>query len=363
MRGLYIHIPFCESICHYCDFVKRIPKDDAMVTDYLDVLSREIAHYRSRYESFDTIYVGGGTPSMLSKEDLDRLFLMLQGLNPLEYTIEVNPESYTTQKGLRMKAAGINRVSLGVQTTDPGMRRYLNRRHSDDDVLFAINDLRRIGITNISVDLIFGIPGQTRAMIDRDLEMVRSLRPDHLSWYQLILEEKTVFHHLYRHGMFTPVAEDELALTYRHVTDALEGSGYRQYEISNYAAEGKESLHNTLYWTMQDYVGVGLGAHGFIDGVRYENNRLLGEYEKAFVKDSHMTTPDERMADHMIFGLRMNRGVDLDEIKRLYGRDPFEAYPELDDHLNEGLVMIEDNRIMLTERGRLLGNQVFMAFV
>ncbi|MCF7932171.1 MAG: radical SAM family heme chaperone HemW [Acholeplasmataceae bacterium] len=363
MTGLYIHIPFCEAICHYCDFVKRVPSNKAMINTYLETLGKELNTYRDRFSDVSTIYVGGGTPSMLDLSQSRELFEQLKEINADEYTIEVNPESYTPSKGQLMKAYGVNRISLGVQTFDGGLLTYLNRKHTNDQVFEVVKDLRAQGISNISIDLIFGIPGQTEAMIQEDLRQVGSLGIKHISWYQLILEEKTVFWHLFKKGQFHPMEDDEAARWYEHITTSLGQMGFNQYEISSYAIEGHQSVHNTLYWTMADYIGCGLGAHGFLDGIRYENHQSLERYQRSYVKTSYETTKTDRMADTLIFGLRMNKGVNIDQFEKTFMVSPFLAYDALDRHLEDGLVEVVDRHLRLTERGRLLGNQVFMAFV
>ncbi|MFP4187277.1 MAG: radical SAM family heme chaperone HemW [Acholeplasmataceae bacterium] len=363
LKGLYIHIPFCEAICTYCDFTKRIPKNREMVDDYIDELIRELGSYRDHFASIDTVYIGGGTPSMLSVEQMDRLFRVLEPIEPVEYTIEVNPESYTFEKGERFKAFGINRVSLGVQTFDPVLLSTLNRKHRPEDVDAAIRHLNGIGIERISLDMIYAIPGQTLDSLEKDLDGLKRLDVPHVSYYSLILEEKTVLYDRYRKGEIALVENDLEARMYERVIAFLTARGYEHYEISNFAKPGMQSVHNTLYWTHSEYIGCGLGAHGYLDGTRYQNATRLSDYRRPWIKEAHETTMDERLSDELIFGLRRLEGVDLERIERDYGIDPFRRYPELKSVVKEGLVEVCDGRLRLTKKGLFYGNQVFMVFI
>lgn len=363
MKGLYVHIPFCESICSYCDFVKRIPKDESMVEHYIDELIREIESNCDHFDTIDTIYIGGGTPSMLTPRQMDRLFDALKPIDPIEFTIEVNPESYTREKGERFKTYGINRVSLGVQTFDPTLLSTLNRKHHPQEVDAVVGHLNEIKMEQISLDMIFAIPGQTLDALAEDLEHVKRLDVSHISYYSLILEEKTVFHELFQKGELALVENDLEARMYRTIIDTLSSFGYEHYEISNFAKPHSQSLHNTLYWTLSEYIGCGLGAHGFLGGVRYVNHKRISDYHKPWKKETHETTVEECLADELIFGLRMLDGVDLKQLEKRYGVDPFVRYPELLKTLEEGLVEVEGSRLKLTEKGLFYGNRVFMVFI
>lgn len=363
MKGLYVHIPFCAHICHYCDFVKRVPKSDDMIDRYLDRLLEEIKTYQDHIDSVETIYIGGGTPSMLSVTQLKKLFEGLKDISPIEYTIEVNPESYHPLKGELFKAYGINRVSLGVQTFNQEILKTLNRKHSNEDVYRAIDHLKSIGIKNISVDLIYGLPNQTIEDLDLDLKEINRLDLPHVSCYSLILEEKTVFYHQYLKGNFKPISEDLEATMYQKVMDDLKSFGYKHYEISNFAKDEKVSNHNLIYWNNTDYIGVGLGAHGYLDGYRTHNHRHLPAYEKAFTEHRFKVSTDEKMRDELIFGLRKLDGVSLKAFRETYHQDLFELFPNLNEKIELGLVEIVDDMLKLTYQGLFLGNQVFMVFI
>ncbi|MFU8793546.1 MAG: radical SAM family heme chaperone HemW [Acholeplasmataceae bacterium] len=363
MKGLYVHIPFCAHICHYCDFVKRVPKDDDMIDHYLDRLLEEIQLYHAHMSSIQTIYIGGGTPSMLSVGQLEKLFEGLKDISPIEYTIEVNPESYHPDKGILFKKYGVNRVSLGVQTFNQTILKTLNRKHTNDDVYNAINHLKSIGISNISVDLIYGLPKQTMDDLDFDLKEINRLDIPHVSCYSLILEEKTVFYHQYLKGNFKPISEDLEAMMYQKVMEDLKQFGYQHYEISNFAKHNLVSNHNLIYWNNTDYIGVGLGAHGYLEGFRTHNHRHLPAYEKAFTEHRFLVSTDEKMRDELIFGLRKLEGVSLKTFKETYHKDLFELFPSLKEKIDLGLVEIVDDMLKLTYQGLFLGNQVFMVFI
>lgn len=363
MKGLYVHIPFCEHICFYCDFAKRVAKNREMIDEYLTYLKQEFNQLPETDKTFDTIYIGGGTPSMLDIQQLTTLFELFKGLNPIEYTIEVNPESYSHDKGLLFKHYGINRVSLGVQSFEPSILEYIGRKHSNDQVIYAINDLNSLGIDNISIDLIFAIPGQTMASIEHDLDMVSTLPIKHISYYSLILEEKTVFYHQYLKKQFRKADIDLEADMYEYILKRLNQLGFTQYEISNFTKGDHASMHNQLYWSMDPYIGIGAGAHGFDGHTRYQNHRLLPHYYESFRQSSFVESPSQYLSDTLIFGLRRLVGLHLPTIESKFGIRLFEKYPKLHQLQSLGLIEVVDDYLRLTKKGLLLGNQVFEVFL
>ncbi|PKK86923.1 MAG: coproporphyrinogen III oxidase [Tenericutes bacterium HGW-Tenericutes-8] len=363
MKGLYVHIPFCEHICFYCDFAKRVPKDKAMMDAYLVHLKKDFDTLESDKKQYDTIYIGGGTPSLLDVDQLKTLFELFKQYRPIEYTIEVNPESYTHEKGLLFKAYGINRISLGVQSFEQPILDYIGRKHHNEQVFSAIESLKSIGITNISIDLIFAIPGQTMASIKHDLDMLEQLDIKHVSYYSLILEEKTVFHYKYLNNAFKKADIDLEADMYIYIQDRLEQQGFKQYEISNFAKDNLYSKHNHLYWTMAAYDAIGAGAHGFDGKTRYYNYRDLPQYYEKIRQGSYLETEESHLSDTLIFGLRTLQGVDIKDINARYSINLLEKYPDIKKYIDLGLVIIENNHLRLTKKGLLLGNQVFEVFV
>lgn len=363
MKGLYIHIPFCEHICFYCDFAKRVAKNREMIDEYLVYLKQEFDQIPSSEKQVDTIYIGGGTPSMLDSNQLTTLFEMFKDLKPIEYTIEVNPESYTHEKGLLFKQYGINRVSLGVQSFEKNILDYIGRKHTNDQVLFTIQDLNAIGIDNISIDLIFAIPGQTMASIEHDLDMVSTLPIKHISYYSLILEEKTVFYHQYLKKQFRKTDIDLEADMYEYILKRLNELGFTQYEISNFAKDDHTSKHNQLYWSMQPYIGIGAGAHGFDGKIRYQNQRLINKYYESRRELDYIESDAQYLSDTLIFGLRRLIGLKIDDIESKFNIRLFDKYPKLIKLLEIGLIEIQNGYLRLTSKGLLLGNQVFEVFL
>lgn len=363
MKGLYVHIPFCEHICFYCDFAKRVAKDKTMIDDYLIHLNSEFNQIPLSERQFDTVYIGGGTPSMLDIGQLTILFEMLKGLSPIEYTIEVNPESYTPEKGKLFKTYGINRVSLGVQSFEQPILDYIGRKHHNEQVIDTIHDLNQQGITNISIDLIFAIPGQTLASIQHDLDIVATLPIQHISYYSLILEEKTVFYHQYLKKQFRKADIDLEADMYEYIQKRLNSLGFTQYEISNFCKGSQSSKHNQLYWSMSPYIGIGAGAHGF-DGVkRYQNHRLLPKYYQEIRESEYVETFEQRLSDTLIFGLRRLEGIHIPTVESAFNVKLVEKYPKIHTLMDLNLLVLSDDYLKLTERGILLGNQVFEVFL
>lgn len=363
MRGLYVHIPFCDAICHYCDFVKHVSKGHDHNMKYLEALRNEIQFYYAKYPHVDTIYIGGGTPSALNPEELTFLLEALSVYQPIEYTIEVNPESYDHEKGMIMKSYGINRVSLGVQTFNQKHLERLNRKHTNQMVFDTIVSLKSLGISNLNVDLIYALEHQTVEELHHDIDTLISLNIPHVSAYSLIIEEKTFFSHQLKRNKFVKTDEDTEATMYDVVIDRFKDAGYDHYEISNFAKHGKTSLHNTLYWTLQDYIGVGLGAHGFIDNKRTYNHKAMSKYVINPLKEVIEQDEETLRNDHLLFKLRMTQGIDLNMVKSKYKDDIFNLYPNLLRFIDDGLLMIEDNHLKLTRRGLQLGNLVFMVFI
>jgi oxygen-independent coproporphyrinogen-3 oxidase len=363
MKGLYIHIPFCESLCHYCDFVKRIPKNNKVIDEYLTVLINEINSYQSHFNSITSIYLGGGTPSMLSEAQLTRLFESLKSIRPQEFTVEVNPESYNHQKGVIFKKYGVNRISLGVQTFNENLLKYLNRKHTINEVADCVLDLKSLGIHNLSVDLIFAIPGQTIDDIRRDLKYVNDLGFQHLSYYSLILEDKTYFYHQYLREKFHTIDEDLEALMYETIVSEAIKLGFNHYEISNFAKASAESLHNTLYWTLGEYIGCGLGAHGFIDNHRTYNQTALAKYLKNPRDEVALQTESSLLGDELIFGLRRLVGVNIKALNQKYQVDILNDFSSLGRHIANGLLVLDGDYLKISSKGLLVGNQIFMEFI
>ncbi|MDY0277948.1 MAG: radical SAM family heme chaperone HemW [Acholeplasma sp.] len=363
MLGLYIHIPFCEYLCHYCDFVKQVPKNDEMIDKYIDHLLIELNDYREYFPRIETIYIGGGTPSMLSPNQLDRILKSLRSIQASEFTIEVNPESYTHEKGIVFYTNGVNRISLGVQSFNDEVLRYVNRHHKEKDIYNVVADLKSIGIDNVSIDLIYAIPGQSIEILKSDLDKAIALDIDHISCYSLILEEKTFFYHQYIKGKFNPIENELEAQMFELVIDELTKNGFEQYEISNFARNNKYSVHNKIYWTLNEYIGIGLGAHGFINNERTYNHKSLNKYYEGYQATRVKQNISDNLTDELVFGLRLISGISIKYIEQKYDIKLLDKYPELKDKISLGLVEISNGYLRLTNKGIFFGNQVFEVFV
>lgn len=360
MLGLYVHIPFCENICTYCDFNKRIPKDSKMINDYLNALRRdyeEISHHQ-----FDTIYIGGGTPSMLSANELEKLLEIFKDQRPFEYTIEVNPESYTEGKGLLFKQYNINRISLGIQTFNDNILSTLNRKHTSKDVFRTLRHLISIGLYNINVDMIFSLPNQTMEDLQNDLKIINKLPITHLSYYNLILEEKTVLYHDYLNKKFVPKDDETEAKMYNMIVDNLTKNGFNHYEVSNFH-KGNPSLHNTIYWTNNNYHSIGAGAHGFFENYRYYHTKNVTDYILNPSKETVPQTEDMNYQDTLIFGLRMIDGVNLVDVFNKFKREPLKDFPKINNFIKDGLLEVVDNNLKVTRKGLLFLNQIEVIFI
>ena len=271
MKGLYIHIPFCNTICSYCDFNKMISKIDRQ-NIYINRLIEEINSYDNKLNDLTSIYIGGGTPNSISLTNSESIFKVLDKYNNnlLEYSIELNPELINEELVILLKKYNITRVSIGVQTINDSSIKLLNRNHNRQTVVNAINLLKKYNIDNINIDMIFGIPNTTITDLNKDLDFVLSLPITHISYYSLIIEDKTIIKYKIDKNEIEELEDDLIADMYNLVSNKLNENGFIQYEISNYAKNGYESKHNLLYWTQQNYIGLGLNAVSFIDNKRLQ---------------------------------------------------------------------------------------------
>ncbi len=374
--GVYIHIPFCRSRCSYCDFATGT-YDGALAERYVAAVAREIASFATheKTKEVETIYFGGGTPSLLSPAQTERLLCAVRERfrvsADVEVTMEMNPGTVTPHDLRELHRLGINRASFGAQTFDDRELRRLGRVHTAADVRQTIKDLREAGFRNVSFDLIAGLPAQTLSAWARNLDEALQLRPEHLSLYLLEVHEGTPLAEQIRRGQQPRPDDDAAAEMFQLMLDRTAAAGYDHYEISNFCLPGYESRHNTKYWTKEAVYGFGCSAHSF-DGERrrWANERdaarytaLLEEDESAVVESVEL---DEReaQAEAVFLGLRLMRGLSLSQHRAAFGRDLREEYAADLARLSEaGLISIEDERLKLTRHGALLSNEVFAAFV
>lgn len=375
--GIYIHVPFCRSRCSYCDFATGA-YEGALAERYVGAVAREVEAFRgagARAE-VDTVYFGGGTPSLLTPEQVSRLLGAVRRRFSVEagaeVTLEMNPGTVTAEHLRRLREAGVNRASFGAQTFDDRELRRLGRTHTADDTRRTLADLRESGFDNVSFDLIAGLPRQTLEAWAANLEEALRLRPEHLSLYLLEVHEGTPLAEQIGAGRYPAPDPDLAAEMYRLTVERTRAAGYEQYEISNFCLPGRESRHNMKYWTGAPYFGFGCSAHSF-DGrlTRWSNERDARAYvESVEGKGGAVVARDEldergAGAEALFLGLRLlGRGVDLAEHRALYRRDVRADYAEDLARFGEaGLVRIDGDVLRLTPEGALLSNEVFSAFV
>ncbi|MBU8607273.1 radical SAM family heme chaperone HemW [Bacillus pumilus] len=376
MKAAYIHIPFCEHICHYCDFNKFFIKTQP-VDEYLAALEKEMQHTieQKGEQELKTIFIGGGTPTSLTVSQLDQLMnsihrVLKPAKNLVEFAVEANPDELSLEKLHVLKEAGVNRLSFGVQTFEDDLLKKIGRVHQKKDVLTSFERARDIGFDNISLDLMFGLPHQEKHHVMNSLETAFSLGAEHYSVYSLIVEPKTVFYNLMQKGKLHLPPQEREAEMYELVMDEMERHGLHQYEISNYAKPGFESQHNLTYWSNEDYFGFGAGAHGYVDGIRNVNAGPVKHYLELIeqtgfpYKETHQVTKTEQIEEEMFLGLRKIEGVKSADFQAKYGASPEALFPSVLEELEEkGLIVKDDIGIRLTRKGKLLGNEVFQAFL
>ncbi|MDE7262732.1 MAG: radical SAM family heme chaperone HemW [Oscillospiraceae bacterium] len=366
--GLYIHIPFCRSKCIYCDFYS-LPGAEEQMDRYVSALCRQLAEtaQRTKTHEVDTVYFGGGTPSWLGEKRLRRIMKAVDKnyrvAKNAEITLEANPDSAGDWKALRaLRRAGFNRISLGVQSADDGQLKTLGRPHTFAQAAAAAAAARRAKIGNVSLDLIYGLPGQTMESWQETVEKAAALEPEHLSCYGLKVEEGTPLWDM-QDGMDLP--DDDLqADMYLWTVERLARLGYEQYEISNFARPGRESRHNLKYWTLEEYAGFGPGAHSDLGGVRYAYVRDLRAYCEGVENEGDILSENDRIPDrdrdieYIMLGLRLARGISRPEFEYRF-RLPFGPVQEvLEKFSASGHAVLRDGRWRLTPEGFLLSNQI-----
>ncbi len=366
----YVHIPFCTQICYYCDFSKVFIKNQP-VDSYLEHLLEEFQSYD--IQKLRTLYIGGGTPTALSASQLE---VLLKGLTENldlsvleELTIEANPGDLDADKIAVLKNSAVNRVSLGVQTFDDKMLKKIGRSHLEKDIYENIDRLKLAGFDNISIDLIYALPGQTMEQVKENVAKAIGLDIPHMSLYSLILENHTVFMNRMRRGKL-PLPKEELeAEMFEYIIAELERAGFEHYEISNFSKTGFESRHNLMYWDNAEYYGIGAGASGYVNGIRYKNHGPIRHYLSAVEEGNARITEEhlsqkEKMEEEMFLGLRKKSGVSMARFEEKFGRSFDELYGEIvRDLVQQGLMQIEGDRVRMTKRGLFLGDTVAERFI
>jgi len=370
--SLYLHVPFCKRKCDYCDFPSYAGKEN-LIPEYLEALKAELGYYSSVYDkpSIGTIYVGGGTPTLLSEDQISSLFEAIRKdfdvLPGSEITSEANPGTVTKEKLRALMNCGANRISLGAQTFNNDLLKKLGRIHLEHEITEAFGLIREAGFKNVNLDLIFALPGGSLKDWQGSLVKTVKLNPEHISTYNLQIEEGTPLYIEKLEGaLLLPGEEDELKM-YQIAIAFLNENGYRQYEISNFAREGFECAHNTAYWTMKEYIGIGAGAHSFINNTRTENTPFIEKYlsgDFSSIKTEHVNTKKESMQEMIFLGLRMMKGFNLNDFTGRFGIGFREIYKkEIEELTNDHLIEMAGKNVRLTEKGLFLANEVFKKFL
>jgi len=370
---LYVHIPFCVRKCRYCDFVSYPVTDVPSLDSYIDCLKAESAA-RALDRRIGTVYIGGGTPSLLAPGQVEDLLAAIRRdfniVRNAEITIEANPGDVSSEKVDGWLAAGVNRLSLGVQSFDDGVLAFLGRRHTVSVALDSFNTARRAGFNNVSMDLIFAVPGQTPDSWRETLGRAIDLNPEHVSAYNLTYEQGTPLYEDAEAGRVVKVGDEDEAQMYLDVMEVLSSAGYEHYEVSNFARPGSRSAHNQTYWLNEEYIGLGTAAFSYIDGVRMSNARGHEDYCETVRKTGtgvveRETIPHEmQMIETIIQGLRLTDGIDVARFEQRFGRAPAETYRDAIAELEEeDLIVADTDRIRPTLQGLLFNNEVALRFL
>lgn len=377
--GIYIHIPFCKQKCYYCDFVSYSNKCNE-VKEYIESLKKEIEEFDFSNYKVTSIYIGGGTPSYIDSiyiveilsELKEKLKCNLIEFKDIEITIEVNPGTVDTKKLNDYKKLGINRLSIGLQSTKNDILKKIGRIHTYQEFLEIYKLARETGFKNINIDLMIGIPGQKIGDLKNTLQDIIKLEPEHISVYSLIIEENTPIEKMLENGEIKLPDEDLERNMYWYVKNTLELNGYNHYEISNFAKLGKESRHNLNCWNQEEYIGFGVAAHSYLNGIRFSNTINVEEYiqhlennrKEENIQIEESQSLEDKKNEFMMLGFRKIQGVDIARFKEKFIDNPIFLYREkLNKLVEEGLIEVDLNHIKLTNKGIDLANLVFEEFV
>lgn len=367
--GLYVHIPFCKKKCLYCDFNSYESHDE---NNYIEALCKELNNYINEGNFiFKTVFIGGGTPTFIKWQNIKRIMELIRPhiKKDGEITIECNPESMSEESIKEYYEMGINRLSIGLQAIQNNLLKSIGRIHNYEDFINSYALARNQGFKNINIDLMFSLPGQTFDMWHETIERVCNLKPEHISCYSLIIEETTPIHSLIKTGKLTLPDEDTDREMYHLAINTLSQNGYKQYEISNFAKDGHECLHNLIYWKNEEYLGVGAGSHSKIKLRRFWNTKGINEYIKN-VKNNETCidgfediSKDEDIWETIFLNLRLNEGLNIAKFNKKYKKDFMFLYKEtIDELLEEKLLIKNGENIALTDKGRDISNYVFIKF-
>ncbi|ASZ07296.1 coproporphyrinogen III oxidase [Enterococcus thailandicus] len=371
----YIHIPFCEHICYYCDF-NKVFLEGQPVDEYVEMLLKEMKLMMEKHpiEDLETLYVGGGTPTSLSAQQLDRLLAGARDILPFrtgkEFTVEANPGDLTREKLQVMKNYGVNRLSMGVQTFDNRLLKKIGRKHTAEDVYQTMSFLEAENFSNVSIDLIYALPGQTLENYRDTLEKALALDLPHYSLYSLILENKTMFMNWVRQGRLELPDQETETQMFEETIEAMEQHGRHQYEISNFGLTGHESQHNLMYWNNDHYFGFGAGASGYLDQTRYRNKGPIQHYLRPLregnlpILEKETLSRNNQIEEELFLGLRKKSGINKQHFYDRYQQTIESLYQStLDTLVKDDLLVNTEERVYLTPKGTFLGNEVFEKFL
>ena len=368
-KGLYIHIPFCRKICNYCDFYKRV-SSQKIQDKYVDYLIKDLNLNKNQYK---TIYIGGGTPSSLSIDNLNKLLNELNNLIDIksieEFTIEVNPEDINLELIKCLKNNNVNRISIGVQTFNKRLNKYLGRYSEYEDIKYKISLLKDNGLNNINLDLMYGISNESIEELIDDIDKILSLDVTHISTYSLILEEKTILYHRYQKGLFSLADEDVERNMYDLIIKKMAENNFIHYEISNFSKPMYESKHNNIYWSNEEYVGIGAGSSGYEGNYRYKNITSLDEYYKGIDNNSKIFEEydfidlDTKMMEEIILGLRKNKGVSIKQFNIKFNKDIFLVFPNIGELIKLGFLEICNDYLKITKDNYYISNAILTKII
>lgn len=369
--SLYIHIPFCKQKCLYCDFPSYSGKEK-MMDKYINALNKEILRKAKEYR-INSIFIGGGTPSYLNGSNLESLLATINKLNlkeDLEFTVECNPGTLDRIKLAIMKKHKVNRISMGLQSTKDHILKQIGRIHNYGEFKNNFLLARDSGFNNINVDLMFGLPNQSVEDWKESLEEVAKLKPEHISAYSLIIEEGTPFYNLYEQDKLILPNEELERSMYLVTKEILNKYNYHQYEISNYAKDGKECFHNKVYWTCDEYLGLGVSASSFINQERIKNIDSIEEYIKKIDNDEsvaeevYVNNINDNMEEFIFMGLRMIEGIEISEFSRRFNKNLYEVYGEvIEKNIKKELLIISSGKLFLSSKGIEISNYVMSDFI
>lgn len=368
MAGIYLHIPFCKQACHYCDF--HFSTNQHVKTELLSAMVKEIElqqHYLLG-EEIETIYFGGGTPSLLDIAEIDLLLNAIRKTHRIKFnaevTLEANPDDLSLEKLRALKQSGINRLSIGIQSFHTETLKFLNRAHDSTTALNAITDARKAGFDNISIDLIYAIPGESDAQWLHDIQQVLALKPEHISCYSLTIEEKTAFGKWAATGKLKPEPDEVAARHLETLMHALGVAGYEHYEISNFALPGLYSKHNSSYWRDKKYLGIGPSAHSYNGESRHyavaNNHHYLKAIQQGVLPtEREVLSRENKINEYILTSLRTSWGTNLEYLTQQYGYDLSELHSQyLSTLLEKELATLESNTLRLTNSGKLLADKI-----